>query len=47
MTPSPEKPPDEQTPKPLARSEEALGVIEEYAQELRKIIKKLGKRLFH
>jgi hypothetical protein len=37
---------DEPPPK-LSRLEEARQVIGEYADELREIIKKLGKRLFH
>jgi hypothetical protein len=47
MEPLRETRPDNQTSKPQARSEEALRVIMEYAEELREIIKKLGKRLFH
>jgi hypothetical protein len=45
MKPPRETCPGKQTSKPLARSEEVLRVVEEYAEELREIIKKLGKRL--
>jgi len=37
---------DEPPPK-LSRSEEALRIIEEYADHLREIIKKLRRRLQH
>jgi hypothetical protein len=47
MKPPRETCPGKQTSKPLSRSEEVLRVVEEYAEELREIIKKLGKRLFH
>jgi hypothetical protein len=38
--------PDERVPKPeLSRSQELLRVIEEYANDLREIIRKLRKKL--
>jgi hypothetical protein len=44
---SPDQPaPDKEAPKPkLSGSEEALRIIEEYANDLREIIKKLRRRL--
>jgi hypothetical protein len=47
------RPPDEpspvkdEPPPDLARSERAHQIIQEYANDLREIIRKLGKRLFH
>jgi hypothetical protein len=43
----PDRPPDNEKPTPLSRSEEALAVLEEYAKDLREIIKKLRRRIFH
>jgi hypothetical protein len=47
MKPSRKTHPGKQPSKPVPRSEEALRILEEYAKELRQIIKKLSKRLFH
>jgi hypothetical protein len=47
------KPPDEprpgkdEPPPDLVRAERAYQIIQEYANDLREIIRKLGKRLFH
>ena len=38
---------DKDEPPKLSRSEEALRIIEEYANQLREIIKKLRRRLQH
>jgi hypothetical protein len=39
--------PGKQISKTLSRSEEARRIVEQYAKELREIIKKLRKRLYH
>jgi hypothetical protein len=46
MEPPAEKPRPEREPKPT-RSEEARWIIEEYAADLREIIKKLRQRYFN
>jgi len=48
MTPTETSCPEEHgpTPKP-SRTEEARRVVEEYANDLGEIVKKLGKRFFH
>ena len=46
MTPPKEPPPDKDQPSPkLSRLEEARQILEEYAEGLRKIIKKLRRHL--
>jgi hypothetical protein len=47
MNPRRETRPDKQAPTPLSPTEEVRRVLEEYAKELREIIKKLRKHIFH
>ena len=50
MKPPPEDPrsgKDEPPPSKSTRTEEALRTIEEYANDLKEIIKRVGKRVFH
>jgi hypothetical protein len=49
MKPPPEDPrPDkDESPSKSTRTEEALRIIEAYANDLKEIIKRVGKRVFH
>lgn len=45
MTPADETGPSKQAPRKLSHLEEAMRIIEEYADDLREIIKKLRRKL--
>jgi hypothetical protein len=49
MKPPPEdqRPGKDESPSKSTRTEEALRTIEEYANDLKEIIKRVGKRVFH